>query len=1083
MTSFAVSLAALAAAALFAAAPAVSATSEPLTVAGLKANHLATPLGLDDLHPRLNWILHSPKRGETQTAYRILVSSSPSLLARDQGDAWDSGRVASGDVSASYAGRPLHAARRYYWKVRSWGKDGRPSAWSAPSWWEMGLLSPADWSARWIVRGAMAARTRAEITFPPRTARYLRLRVTRLGIPVRGDRPIALANGRSGPGHRVQLARLQILDRASGARGDLALGKPVTASETQDVPGMWGVDFLTARREVRMRAPMGYSSRAHPSADASSAPVWVEVDLGRNVRFDAIRLYPRSDADSVRFTAANFPVDFTVETRADGASGFETARRVHSQPPPTFFGELPPPIFARAFDLAKKVRGARLSICGLGRYEAHINGKPVTKNVLEPADSDYTRRVEYRTYDVTKLLHPGENAVGVMLGNGTYDVSPPGDRFAKWAGPERAPMLLAQLDVEYADGTRERIATDASWKVSDGPMRLTHHYGGEDYDATLEKDGWDRAGYDYAGWEAAAIASAPEGALAAASGPPIRIVGVQKPVAVTEPRPGVFVVDMGRNFAGWPEVSVSGHAGDVIRIRPAELLDADGMIDQLSETNLWGDIRWTYRLKGGGRETYRPKFHYVGFRYLEITGYPGRPGLDDVRGLVLRAANAHSGEFATSNRLINSIHRIIETSVESNMYSVLTDCPHREKLGWLEVPHLMFASIAYNYDVAAWYGKIMRDMRDAQYPDGLVPTTAPEYMDLPGDFRDDPNWGGASVLIPWYHYQTYGDIGVLRQNFETMRRYVDYLTSRAEGHILSYGLGDWLSPEPGTPVPMVATAGYYRQARVVSEAAEVLGHDAEARKYAALADAIRDAVNARFLDASTGRYGDGTQAANALALDAGLVPDAQRAAVLNSLVANIQSHGGHFLVGDVALRPTIQALADGGRSDVVYDFANRTDDPSYGYQVVHGATTLTEKWDGPTGGLSQNHCMLGHIEEWFYNGLAGIQPTSPGYATLRIHPYLPAGLQWVSAATETVRGRVASSWRVEGDGKATLTVTVPVGAEAEVFVPAGSPDGVTEGALPAASAPGVAFRRSEDGCAVFAVGSGSYHFRFPDADV
>jgi alpha-L-rhamnosidase len=752
------------------------------------------------------------------------------------------------------------------------------------------------------------------------------------------------------------------------------------------------------------------------------------------------------------------------------------AREVRGQKPPAFIGLLPPPIFAKAFQLSKEIRSARLYVVGLGRYEASINGKPVTRNVLEPSDTDYARRIEYRAYDVTSLVHTGDNALGVMLGNGTYDVSPPGERYAKWAGPARPPMLLAQLDVEYTDGTRARIASDRTWKTSDGPLRLTHHYGGEDYDATLERAGWDRPGYDLSRWEPATLADAPDGEVVAAAGPPIRIVSVQNPVGITEPKPGVFVVDMGRNFAGWPEVAVSGKAGDTMRLRPAEMLDKEGMVDQDTATNLWGDVRWTYRLKGVGREVYRPKFHYFGFRYLEITGYPGRPRLEDVRGLVLRAANRRIGEFATSNPLINSIHRIIDTSIESNMYSVLTDCPHREKLGWLEVPHLMFASIAYGYDVPAWFGKITRDMRDSQYADGLVPTTAPEYNYMPGDFRDDPNWGGASVLVPWYHYQTYGDTGILRDNFDTMRRYVDYLSGRAEGHILSFGLGDWLSPEDGTPREMVATTGYYHQASAVAAAARVLGKDAEARKYSALAEDIRRAVNARFLDTSAGEYAGGTQASNALALDVGLVPEDDRRKVLNNLVQNVQRHGGTLLAGDVALRSTIQALANGGRSDVVYNFANRTDNPSYGYQVVHGATTLTERWDGPTAGISQNHCMLGHIEEWFYGDLAGIKSTSPGYATLRIRPYVPEGLDWVSASTETVRGRVASAWSVGPDGTLSLKVTIPVGSEAEVCVPAAKAEDVTEGGVAASFAPGVKFVRNEAGYAVFMVGSGNYAF-------
>lgn len=872
----------------------------------LTTEHRHSPLGVDAPHPRLRWTLRSDRRGERPAAYRVLVASTREHLHRNEGDVWDTRRVAIAANAVEYAGPPPVSGQGYHWKVQVWDRDGRPGPWSKPAYWEMGLLEPSDWTGRWIARA-----------------------------------------------------------------GDL----------------------------------------------------------------EEVKIEPR---------------------------------------PPL---RRPLPIFAKPFRLDKAVSRARLYVTGVGRYEARLNGRPINALTLEPGDTEYEKTVEYRTYDVTALLRRGENVVGLMLGNGIYNVGPAEDRYLKFTGPARAPKAIAQLDIEHPDGSHTRIGTDASWRVTGGPVRLSHHYGGEDYDAGYEHRGWDAPGFGYEGWESA-VETAPrnaEGRLTAARQPPVQPMESFAAQSVNRTASGAYVVDMGRNFAGVYTLRLKGAAGDFVKVRPAEMRKPNGEIDQ-STFAAFGDVRDTYRLRDG-EHTYGPRFVYHGFRYLEVTGYTGDLAAQDVVAVPMRAANPRVGAFEASSPLINSIHGLVDAAVCSNMYSVFTDCPHREKLGWLEAAHLMFHSIAYNFDAAAWYEKLLGDMRDAQLPNGLVPDIAPEYVVFADGFRDDPNWGGAYVLIPWYLYQTTGDTRPLREHFDGMRRYVDYLTTRSEGHILSHGLGDWIAPDETTPLGVTATTGYYQLARVLADAARLLEREEDARRYGDLADNIHRAFNERFYNAATGSYGSGNQASNALALYSDLVPEGRRARVLENLVADIRKHGNHLTVGDVALRPTLMTLAAHGRSDVVWDFLNLTDHPSYGYQVNHGATTLTELWDGPTAGLSQNHAILGHIEEWFYGDLAGLRPAAPGWSAITVKPFVPAsGLTSARAQTRTPLGPASSAWMLEDNGALRLNVMVPVGAEARIHVPAPSASDVREGDRPASSAEGVRFLRVEDGCAVFAVGSGSYVF-------
>ncbi|MGP3960705.1 family 78 glycoside hydrolase catalytic domain [Nonomuraea sp. 3N208] len=686
----------------------------------------------------------------------------------------------------------------------------------------------------------------------------------------------------------------------------------------------------------------------------------------------------------------------------------------------------PLPLLAAEFTLAGPPARARLYVAGLGVYVASINGSPVTDAVLEPPYTDFTRRVVYAAHDVTPLLREGANAMGIELGPGIAHVFPHQDRYMKFFGSKGAPRAIAQLEVGYADGTADRFATGADWLATEGPTVRSHWYGGEDHDARRALAGWDRPGADRSAWRPATVLPGTTETLRSRACPPIRVVEELPAVAKLVAADGTPVFDVGTVVAGWAELRLDLPAGHCLRLLPGDQLDAYGRVIQSKPTT--GAPIFNVYVTMDGPQRWHPRFRYDGFRYVEVQGLPGHVGAEAVTALVLRADNARVGTFETSHALVNDIHTIIDRALRGNMYSVLTDCPHREKLGWLEQAHLLFDVVACNYDVAAYYRELLVTMAEAQTPDGLVPDTAPEYVVFDGAFRDDPNWGGALVRIPWQLYRWYGDTTAMETHYEAMCRYVGYLTGRADDGILAHGLGDWIGLDPATPVPLVSTWGYWRAASTMARVAGVLGHGDDAKRYRTLSERIATAFTGAFLGKA------GTQASDVLALDMGVVPADLAPSVLDRVAEAVA--GGGITVGEIALPALFRVLSRAGRHDALWEFATSTGRPSYGYQVRHGATALTEAWDGPTRGLSQNHFMLGAIDAWFYRGLGGIgqAPGSAGFRRLLIDPAVPGGLEWVRASTGTPYGQAEVSWARREDAF-TLEVGVPPGSSAEIRLP------------------------------------------------
>jgi len=746
------------------------------------------------------------------------------------------------------------------------------------------------------------------------------------------------------------------------------------------------------------------------------------------------------------------------------------------------------PIFRRSFVVDRPVRRAIICVCGLGQFELLLNGEKVGDNVMEPGWTNYRKTCLYVEYDVTGQLRTGENVVGAMLGNGMYNVPQHKGRYQKFVGSFGPPALTAQLRIEYVDGSAAMVVTDRNWKSAPGPITFCCVYGGEDFDARRWPDGWDRAGFDDTAWQPCVEVAGPGGALAglSRSAPPIHVARTFQPKSVSQPKPGVFVYDFGQNAAFVPRITVSGRSGAAVKLIPGETLNSDGTVSQSTSK---GPVWFTYTLNGSGHERWSPRFTYYGSRYVQVTGAipateanpSGLPVVEAMAANFITSTSAEVGEFACSNDLFNRTFTLIRWAMQSNMQSVLTDCPHRERLGWLEQNHLVGASMMYNFDMDTLFNKVCGDMADAQTEEGLVPDTAPEYTKMNDGFRDSPEWGSACVLIPWQMYQWYADDAVLRAQYDTMKRYVAYLGSKGNGNILSYGLGDWYDLGPKhlgqaqlTPPSLTATAFYYRDIVVLGKIAKLIGEDDDAERYDDLAKDVAAAFNGSLYHPEAHSYATGSQTSNAIPLVFGLAPEKDRPAIVENLVADIRGRGNGLTAGDIGYRYVLRALAEAGRSDVIFDMNSRSDRPGYGYILAKGATSLTEGWDGSA---SQDHFMLGHIMEWFYADLAGIQQAadSVGYKKIVIRPTPVGDVTWVKAAYECPHGRIVSNWTLAG-GTFTLDVVIPVDTTATLHLPTTDSAGVTESGVPLKQAKGVAVISSDKGGVALQAVSGTYHF-------
>ncbi len=750
------------------------------------------------------------------------------------------------------------------------------------------------------------------------------------------------------------------------------------------------------------------------------------------------------------------------------------------------------PLLRKTFALPDKtVKLAVANVCGLGQFELYVNGAKAGDRFLDPGWTNYRKTCLYVPFDVTSLLHPGRNAVGVMLGNGMYNVT--GGRYTKFKGSFGEPKLILQMRIEYADGTVDTVCTDESWRSDRSPITFSCIYGGEDYDARLEQPGWNKADFDDAKWHGVRVVEGPGGILREQDCPPITVAESLNAVSIEKRSAGEYIADLGQNLSARPFLKVKGKAGQSVTLQVSELPDGP-----------WKGHSYTYTLKGEGEESFRPRFTYFGFQYLFLSGADRpedaagngeRPILLEVGADFVTSSARQVGSFQCDNALLNDIEAMINRSVRSNLQSVVTDCPHREKLGWLEVPHLMGPSIAYHFDVSGLYRKICRDTTESQLENGLVPDIAPEYTRFKGGFFESAEWGSASVQLPWLLYRWYGDKDILERQFDTMARYTRYLTStRNEKGLAKGGLGDWYdwTPEKGhagaaqlTPNELTATAMLYDDARIVSRAAGMLNNSASQQEFAALAEQVKSDFIRAYYDPQTHSVSTGSQSALAVGLHFDLVPEGDRAAVLENLVRAVESMQYRPTIGEVCFRFLVQSLAAGGRSDVLYRIIDRTDPPGYGCMLrKYNLKTLSEQWDKP--GSSLNHCMFGQIQEWFQGYLLGIRQAddSVGFERLRIAPTPVGDLKEAAGFFDGPRGRIDVKWNKDGGKSAapcaacsfSLDVTIPADTTADIVLPKDLGTLISESGKPVQETGGISKVETKDSGTVLTVRSGVYHF-------
>jgi len=996
--------------------------AEGIQVESTSVEYRAQPLGIDVSRPRFSWVLRSTERNQIQTAYQIRVATSPAGLERP--DIWDSGKVKSGQsVLVAYAGKTLVSRGRYYWQVRSWDVHDRPSDWSGTSWWEMGLLSADDWHAKWI-------------------------------------------------GHDYPLA----IPKEFGALDQSSQLKP---GETQ------GESFASS---VPFKSVAVFMPTFGTSNSSATLSLYRELSGHRQlVARQRFKNHHDNDWAVVRVPHLARSGEYYIEqSEADGQIGWWTSNRSDYDFGQAYLNDQPVPGYRKirldtagsdplrgmsselrkSFRVEHRIKSARLYATALGLYQIRINGKPVSRDLFAPGWTDYNKRVQYQTYDVTDLLREGKNALAATLAPGWYSGTVGAFGIGQFG---LMPALLAQLEITYADGTVGRFVTDEDWRASSGPILRADLIMGETYDARRETPGWDLPGFDDRTWKPVRLKRGADTKLVAQVDPPISVEREIKPISVTEVRPNVFRYDFGQNMVGAIRMRLSGARGTRVTVRHAEVVGPGGgfYVANLRSARST-DV---YVLKGQGVETFAPEFTFHGFRYAEVSGVGSAP---QVVGRVMRTAAPLTMSLKTSAPMINQLQSNILWGQRGNFLSVPMDTPARdERLGWTGDIAAFAGTAAYNMEIAGFLRKWLIDLRDTQSADGEFAAVAPKAPSMLID-KAAPGWGDAGVIVPWVLYQQYGDRRLLEENFDAMSRWVMFLKANSSGFLRpSIGYGDWLNVSDETPKDLIATAFFAHSAAIVGSAARVLGK--EPAPYDQLFAQIRDAFDRRFVG-NDGRIAGDTQTAYVLALSMDLLPKNAQKTAADRLVELIKQRQWHLSTGFLGTPRLLEVLSENGHADVADRLLLQTSFPSWGYQIRRGATTMWEHWDSikPDGTFqnasmnSFNHDAFGSVGQWMYENIAGIRPASPGFQSITIKPLARGGVVAADSRYQSLYGPIATRWTNRGD-HLQLTVTIPVNTTADVWVPTANDETV--------DADGGVRRMSTDkSYAIYKIGSGTYRF-------
>ena len=1035
-------------------------------VSQLTTDGAHNPLGIDVARPRLSWQLSSPDRDQKQTAYEILVASSPSVLAKSQGAVWDSGKVKSSQsVNVRYAGPDLSSRTRYYWEIRVWDGQGLPSAWSPPNWWETAFLNPADWTADWIGPPAVDLQPDLEGDDwmwypegnPAQGACIACTRYFRLDFDLPSDRTVASATLTTSADNQVtayvngnHVAASS--DWTKAARQDvtsaLTPGANVLALAAFNINGAGG---LIARLRITFTTgdPMVIDSGAAAKAANTEITGWQTPGF-----------------DDSAWPAA-------LDLGAYGISPWKTGITV--APAATVTA----PLLRKEFTATGAITRARAYITGLGNYTLDINGQKTGDRLLDPAYTEYEKTVLYATYDVTSNLRRGQNAIAVELAPGFYYYN--------------TPKLLVQLVIDYADGTSTTISSDNTWQLDNsGPTSFEAVggasgqpvFGGESYDARHNPAGWDRPGFDATGWQQASVLPAPGGRLVAETEEPITVAQDVRPAGVTQLKSGGYVVDMGATITGWVKLTAVGQRGEQVSLQYGEKLNADGTVNSVPSPGPRDRFqRDEYTFAGSGTESWEPSFTFKSFRYVQLDGLDAPPQAGTVIGRVVHTAVRNTGSFTSSDPLYNQIHQAMQRTILNGLLGYPAIDPANERNGWTADTQLIAPSETDNFGMDAFLAQWLDDIQDGQRADGSISVIDP--------IRDGccygwaPEWDAAYPLVSWDLYVRYGDLDVLSSHYDSLTKYMQWQIGSLKDGISPAGpYGDWNSPGYGTAPEdrrLSATAYVYHETEVMADIAAALGNDVDAANYRSTADFIKTQFNALFLNTATGQYQTATdpgyrQANNAIPLAFGMVPQQYSASVVQSLVDDVNARGGHLNTGILGTPALLDVLTNNGHADLAQTIANQTTYPSWGQWIQAGADTMWEAWG--LGGRARNHPMFGTVDAWFYQDVAGISPDPqhPGYQNSIIKPHPMASPSQASASIDTVYGQVAASWTADAT-VFTLNVQVPGNATATVDVPLDNCSVVTESGVPVGQATGVQSLGTSNGYAKFDVSSGNYHFQ------
>jgi alpha-L-rhamnosidase len=1055
-------------------AAAGSYTGKQLAPAYLRCEARVNPLGLDEPAPRLSWIVESGARAQRQTAYQVLVASSEKLLREGQGDLWDSGKVGSDEtICATYQGQALASHQRCFWMVKVWDKDGRESAWSKPAMWSMGFLQPTDWKAEWI--GFDKPRQKALPEAPLGQAKW---------IWHAADQPGSVAKCQRLFYHAFTLPQDAKVKQAElCASADDGMKFAVNAHlrvTTEPKNDSWrearrasvAAELKPGRNELRVLVDNAKGGDA-----GLIARLVVTLEDGQTIVQETSDAWKSTDQPADNWMAGRLDTSAWPAVRVLGDHGAQPWGKLQ-------FADvfLPPASYFRnEFSTDKPVARATLYGSALGLVELHLNGRLISDDFFTPGWTDYNKRVYYRAYDVTGLIRRGGNALGAVLADGWFSgyVGYRGNRelYGKF------PRVRVQLHLEFEDGSTADIATGPGWKAATGPIREADFLKGETYDARLDLVGWDEPGCEDRHWYAVDVGSNEVHPLIQAHpGPPVRAFREFRAQRITQPKPGVFVLDLGQNFAGLPRLKVSGKPGQKITLRFAERLNPDGTI---YTTNLRSARATdTYICKGQGTEVWQPRFTFHGFQYIEVTGLSGKPGKDTVVGLALSSDTPVVGGFTCSDAMLNKLHNNIYYTQRANFIDLPTDCPQRdERMGWTGDAQVYVRTATLNTDVEAFFTKWLVDLDDGQRADGQYPCVAPSVV--AGD-DGGPGWSDAGVVCPSTIYDVYGDRRILERHYDSMKRFIEFCRKRSTPDLLPpekfHCYGDWLSIKANTPKEVIYTAYFARCTKLTANAARVLGKTEDAKEYDALFLAIRKAFNRAYV-AADGRIKGDSQACYALALDFNLVTGKKAKQAAQYLVEDIEKRDWHLSTGFIGTKYLMLALSKIGRADVGYRLLHNDTFPSWGFSIKQGATSIWERWDGWTpekgfqdaGMNSFAHYSFGAVYQWMVGNIGGINSAAPAFKQIRIAPQPDPQLKSASVAYDSVRGRIATEWQRK-EGKLRLHVTVPANTTAQIVLPAQSAGAITESGHALERAPGVQLLRQEGTNVVVAVGSGRYEF-------